>query len=141
MSWCFPNWSLQVAFKNWWLPAVIFRVVPIRLLNVFDVKHLAMGKVWLHDYGKLIDVMLQHVDMVAMGYQPCDSVVSFWSDQAYAAVFDLVCSSDGIGARRNKRLESLYWITIYKMTLEVNKYDEKLMRLDMVADVMMVYLG
>jgi hypothetical protein len=29
LSWCFPNGSLQVAFLNWWLPDVTFKVVPI----------------------------------------------------------------------------------------------------------------
>jgi hypothetical protein len=50
-------------------------------------------------------------------------------------VFDLVHYFDGISTRIKKRLESLSWITIYTMMLEVNKYDEKLMQLEMVADV------
>jgi hypothetical protein len=54
-----------------------------------------------------MDVMLQNGDVVAMGYQPSDSVVSFWSAQASAAVFDLVGSSDGISSRRKKRSKSL----------------------------------
>jgi hypothetical protein len=135
MSWCFPKGSLQVAFKNWWLPDVIFKVVPICLFNLLDVKHLARGKVRLHEYGKLVDVMLQHIDVVEMGSQPSDSIISFWSAQASAAVFDLVRSSDDIGARIKKRLEYLSWITIYKMMLESNTYDEKLMQLEMMADV------
>jgi hypothetical protein len=115
-------------------------VLPIRLLNVTDVKHLAMGEVRLHEYGKLMDVMLQHVDVVAMG--PSDSVNLFWSAQASATVFDLVRYSDGISSRMKKRLESLSWITLYKMMVEINKYEEKLMLLEMVvADGgMMVYL-
>jgi hypothetical protein len=107
-------------------------VFPIRPLNVLDVKHLARGKVRFHEYGNLMDVTLQHVDVVAMGSRPSDSVVSFWSAQASAAVFDLVRSSDGIISRRKKRLESLYWITLYKMMVEINKYEEKLMLLEMV---------
>jgi hypothetical protein len=47
-----------VAFKNWFLPDIIFKVLPIRLLNVLDVKHLARGEVRLHGYGKLMDAML-----------------------------------------------------------------------------------
>jgi hypothetical protein len=131
MSWCFPNGSLQVAFKNCFLPDIIFKV--LRLLNVLDVKNLARGEVRLHEYGKLMDVMLQHVDVVAMGYRPIDSVDSFWSAQASAAVFDLVRSSDGISSRRKKRLESLSWITLYKMMVEINQYEEKLMLLEMVV--------
>jgi hypothetical protein len=70
MLWCFPKGSLQVVFKNWFLPDIIFKVLQIHLLNVLDVKHLARGEVRLHEYGKLMDVMLQHVDVVAMG-PPC----------------------------------------------------------------------
>jgi hypothetical protein len=127
MSWCFPKGSLQVTFKIWFLPDIIFKVLPIRLLNVLDVKHLERGKVRLHEYGKLMDDMLQHVDVVAMGSRPSDSVVSFWSAQASAAVFDLVRSSYGVSIRRKKKLESLSWITLYKMMVEKNKYEEKLM--------------
>jgi hypothetical protein len=134
MSCCFPKGSLQVAFENWFLPDIIFKFLPIRLLNVLDVKHLARGKVRLHEYGNLMDVMLQHLDVVAMGSPPSDSVVSFWSDQASAAVFDLVCSSDGISSRRKKSLKYLCWITLYNMMVEINKYVEKLMLLEMVLD-------
>jgi hypothetical protein len=133
MSWCFPKGSLQVAFKNWFLPGIIFKVLPICLLNVLDVKHLARGEVRLHEYGKMMDLMLQHVEVVAMGFRPSDSVISFWSAQASAVVFDLVRSSDGIRSRRKKRLESLYWITLYKMMVDINKYEEKLMLLEMVV--------
>jgi hypothetical protein len=64
-------------------------------------------------------VMLQHVDVnvVAMGSQPSDSVVSFvlvCSSFCHRAVFDLVRSPDGIvsSRRKKKRLESsLSWIT------------------------------
>jgi hypothetical protein len=125
-----------VTFKNWFLPDIIFKVLPIRLLNMLDVKHLARGKARLHEYGKLMDVMLQHVDVVATRSRPSDSIISFWSAQASAAVFDLVRSS---GGRRKKRLESLSWITLYKMMFEINKYEEKLMLLEMVvADVGMM---
>jgi hypothetical protein len=48
MSWCSPKGSLQVAFKNWFLPDIISKVLPIHLLNLLDVKHLSMVKVWLH---------------------------------------------------------------------------------------------
>jgi hypothetical protein len=123
MSWCFPKGSLQVAFKNRFLPDIIFKMLPIRLLNVLDVKHLARRKVWFHEYGKLMDVMFQQVDVMAMGSRPSDSIVSCWSAQASAAVFDLVRSSDGIISRRKKRLESLSWITLYKMMVEKNKYE------------------
>jgi hypothetical protein len=133
LSWCFPNGSLQEAFKNWFLPDIIFKVLPICLLNVLDVKHLAMGKIRLHKYGTPIDVMLQHVDMVAMGYWPSESIVSFWSAQASAAVFDLFRSSYVIIIRRNKSLEYLSWITLYKMMVEINKYEEKLMLLEIVV--------
>jgi hypothetical protein len=61
-------------------------------------------KVRFQKYGKLIDVMLQHVDVVAMGSHPSDSIVSFWSAQASADVFDLFRYSYGIGTRRNKLL-------------------------------------
>jgi hypothetical protein len=107
-------------------------------LDVFDGNHLAMGKVRLYKYDNLMSVMLEHVDAMSMGSQPCESVVSFWSTQASVLVFYLVSSSDGIGARIKKRLEYLSWITIYKMMLEVNKYDEKMMWLGMAADVIMV---
>jgi hypothetical protein len=49
-----------------------------------------------------MDVMLKHVDVVAMGSRPSDSVVLFWSAQASVVVFDLVRSSDDISIRRNK---------------------------------------
>jgi hypothetical protein len=49
-------------------------------------------------------------------------------------MFDLVLSSDGIVTRQHKLLEYLSWITIYKMLIEVNKYDEELRQLEMVAD-------
>jgi hypothetical protein len=52
-----------------------------------------------------MDVMLQHVDVVTMGSRPSDSVVSFWSAQASAAMFDLVRSSYDISSRMKKRLE------------------------------------
>jgi ABC-type cobalamin/Fe3+-siderophores transport system ATPase subunit len=87
----------------------------------------------LHKYGNLMVVMLQHVDVVAMGSRPSDSVVSFWSDQDSAAVFDLVFSSYGISSRRKKRLESLSCITLNKMMVEINKYEEKLMLLEVVV--------
>jgi hypothetical protein len=86
----------------------------------------------------LMDVILHYVDVVVMGSQPCDSVVSCWSAQASALVFDLVRSSDCIGTRRKKWLEFLSCISIYKMMLEVNTYDEKMMWLEMAADVIMV---
>jgi hypothetical protein len=135
MLWCFPKGILQVAFKNWFLPDIIFKVLPIRLLNVLDVKNLARGEVRLHEYGKLMDVMLQHVDVVAMGSPPSDSVILFWSAQAFAAVFDLVRSSYGIISRRKKRLDFMSCITLYKMMVEINKYEEKLilMLLEMVV--------
>jgi hypothetical protein len=77
MSWCFSYGSLQVAFKNWWLPDVIIKVFPIRLLNVLGVNHLARGAVWLHECGTLVDVKMWHVDVdvVEMGYQPSDSII------------------------------------------------------------------
>jgi hypothetical protein len=131
--WCFPKGSLQVAFKNWVLPDVIFKVLPIRLLNVLGVKHLARGEVRLHEYSKLMDGMLQHVDVVAMGSHQSDSFVSFWSAQASVAVFYLVRSSDGISSKRKKMLEYLSWITLYKIMVEINKYEEKLMLLEMVV--------
>jgi hypothetical protein len=87
MPWCFPKGSLQVAFKNWFLPDIIFKVLPIRLFNVLYVKHLARGEARLHEYGKLLDIMLQNVDVVAMGSRPSGSLVSFWTAQASAAVF------------------------------------------------------
>jgi hypothetical protein len=123
------------------LPDIIFKVLPIRLLNVLDVNHLAMGKVRFQEYGKLMGVMFQHVDVVAMWSRQSDIVVSFWSAQASAAMFDLVRSSDGISSRRKERLESLSWITLYKMMVEINKYQEKLMLLEMVVanGGMMVY--
>jgi hypothetical protein len=133
MLWFFPKGSFQVAFKNWFLPDIIFKVLPISLLNVLDVNHLATGGVRLHEYGKMMDVILQHVDVVAMGYRPSESVVLCWSAQASAAVFDLVRSSDGIISRRKKRLESLSWITLYKMMVEIKKYEEKLMMLEIVV--------
>jgi hypothetical protein len=70
---------------------------------------------------------------MAMGSRPSDSVLSCWSAQASAAVFDLVRSSDGIISRRKKRLESLSWITLYKMMVEIKKYEEKLMMLEIVV--------
>jgi hypothetical protein len=79
MYWCFPKGSSQVAFNNWWLPDGIIKVLPNHLLNMLDVNHLARGEVGLHEYSKLMDVMLQHVDVVTMGYKPSDSVISFWS--------------------------------------------------------------
>jgi hypothetical protein len=133
MVWCFPNGSLQVAFKNLFFSDIIFKVLPIRLLNVVDVKHLARGKVRLHEYGKMMDVMLQHVDVVAMGSRLSDSVVSFWSAQASAAVFDLVRSSDGTSSRRKKILESLSWITLYKTMVKINKYEENMILLEIVV--------
>jgi hypothetical protein len=134
MFWCLPNGTLQVAFKNWNLPDIIFKMLPICLLNVLDVKHLAKGGGGrLHEYGKLMDVTLQQVDVVAMGSRPSDSVISFWYAQASATVFNLVRSSHGIISRRKKRLESLSWITLYKMMVEINKYGEKLMLLEMVV--------
>jgi hypothetical protein len=54
-----------------------------------------------------MDDMLQHVDVVAMGSRTSDSIISFWSAQASAAMFDLVCSLDGIRSPRKKRLESV----------------------------------
>jgi hypothetical protein len=48
MPWCFPKGSLQVVFKNWFLPDIILKLLPIHLLNVLDVKHLARGEVRLH---------------------------------------------------------------------------------------------
>jgi hypothetical protein len=120
------------------LPDVTFKVVSISLLNYLDVKHLAREKVRLYEYGKLMSVMFEHVDVVSMGFQSSDSAISCWSAQASARVFNLVLSSDGIGSRIKKRLEYLSWITIYKMMLEVNKYDEKMMWLEMAADVIMV---
>jgi hypothetical protein len=48
-------------------------------------------------------------------------------------VFDLVRYSDGISSRSKKRLESLSWITLYKMMVEINKYEEKLMLLEIVV--------
>jgi hypothetical protein len=80
-----------------------------------------------------MDVMLQHVDVVAMGSRPSDIVVSFWSAQASAAVFHLFRSLDGISSRRKKRLESLSLITLCKMMVEINRYEEKLMLLEMVV--------
>jgi hypothetical protein len=75
-----------------------------------------------------------HVDVVAMGSRPSDSVISFWSAQASATMFDIVSSSDGIISRRKKILKSLYWIILYNMMVEINKYEEKLMQLEMVAN-------
>jgi hypothetical protein len=69
-----------------------------------------------------------------MGYRPSDSVVLFSSAQASAALSALVRSSDGISSRRKKMLESLSWTTLYKMMVKINKYEEKLMQLEMVAD-------
>jgi hypothetical protein len=132
LAWCFPKGSLQVVFKNCFLPDIIFKVLPIRLLHVLDVKHLERGEVWLHEYGKLMDFMLKHVDVVVMQSGPCDSVVLFWSAQASADVFDLVHSSDGISSRKKKRLESLSW-KLYNIMVEINKYEEKLMLLEMVV--------
>jgi hypothetical protein len=63
-----------------------------------------------------------------------DSVISFWSTQASAAMFYLVRSSDGISSRGKKRLESMSWITFYNMMVEIIKDEEKLMQLEMVAD-------
>jgi hypothetical protein len=48
MSWCFPKGSLQVTFKNWFLPDIIFKVLSIHLLNVLNVNHLARRNVRLH---------------------------------------------------------------------------------------------
>jgi hypothetical protein len=59
MLWCFPKGSLQVAFYSWFLPDVIFKVLPIHLLNVLDVEHLSREKVWLNEYSNLMDIMLQ----------------------------------------------------------------------------------
>jgi hypothetical protein len=73
--------------------------------------------------------------MLAIGSRLSDSIIMFWSDQFSAAVFDLVRSSDGICSRRKKRLKSLSWITLYKMMVEINKYEEKLMMLEMVVAV------
>jgi hypothetical protein len=109
-------------------------VLPIHLLNVLDVTHLSRGEVRLHEYDTMMDAMLQHVDVVTMGYRPSDSVISFWSTQASAAMFDLIRSSDDISSRRNNRLESLSWITLYKMMVDINMHEEKLMHLEMVAD-------
>jgi hypothetical protein len=91
------------------------------------VKHLSRGEVQLHEYGKLMHVMLQHLDVVAMGSRPSDSIISFWSAQASAAVFYLVHSSGGISSRRKKKLESLSWITLYNMMVAINRYEEKLL--------------
>jgi hypothetical protein len=68
-----------------------------------------------------MDFMFQNVYVVAMGSGSSDSVVSFWSAQASAAVFDLVRSSDGISSRRKKRLESLSWITVYNMMVTCSR--------------------
>jgi hypothetical protein len=96
-----------VTLKNWWLPDVIFKVVPIHLLGVLDIKNLTREYIWLHECVKLIYFMLQYVYVVVIGSLSCDSVVSFWSAQASVDVFDIVCSSDDIGARIKKWLEHL----------------------------------